>query len=85
MPGLPVPGTTRPVAVNQSIMKILLNGQSHEIGNPMNIADLLESLGFGGRPVVVELDEVAVFPRDYAAMQVDDGARVEIVALAAGG
>jgi sulfur carrier protein len=66
-------------------MKIQLNGQPHEIGNPMPIADLLDSLGFGGRPVVVELDESAVFPRDYPTTQVTDGSRVEIVALAAGG
>ncbi len=51
----------------------------------MSVNELLESLGFGGKPVVVELDEEAVFPRDFATTMVGDGARVEVVALAAGG
>ena len=38
-----------------------------------------------GLDVVVELDEQAVFPRDYPSILIQDGARVEIVTLAAGG
>jgi sulfur carrier protein ThiS len=34
---------------------------------------------------VVELNEEAIFPRDYPTARIDDGARVEIVTLAAGG
>ena len=66
-------------------MKIQLNGTSHEIDMPMSVSDLLESLGFGGKPVVVELDEQAIFPRDYSGVRVEAGARFEIVTLAAGG
>ncbi len=66
-------------------MQIILNGSPHTIVGPLTVARLLESLSMGGRPVVVELDEQAVFPRDYDQSQVEDGARVEIVTLAAGG
>lgn len=66
-------------------MKIQLNGHLHEFESAMTLRDLLESIGFGGKPVVVELDEQAVFPRDYPSIQVEDGARIEIVTLAAGG
>jgi sulfur carrier protein len=66
-------------------MKIQLNGSPHEIEAPVTVAALLESIGFGGRPVVVELDEQAVFPRDFQETLVGEGARVEIVTLAAGG
>ena len=66
-------------------MKILLNGQGHEIGSPLTVTELLVSLDLSGKPVVVELDETAVFPRDYPQTMVGEGARVEIVALAAGG
>jgi sulfur carrier protein len=66
-------------------MKIQLNGNPHEITDGMTVSDLLESIGFGGKPCVVELDEQAVFPRDFPATAVGDGARVEIVTLAAGG
>jgi thiamine biosynthesis protein ThiS len=64
---------------------IMLNGQSHGIELPMTVGGLLCSLGMEGKPVVVELDEVAVFPRDFPRTPVPDGARVEIVVLAAGG
>jgi sulfur carrier protein len=64
---------------------ITLNGARHEIAGPVSVGCLLESIGFAGKPVVVELNEQAVFPRDYARTLVEPGARVEIVALAAGG
>ena len=51
----------------------------------MAVTDLLASLGLAGKPVVVELNEQAVFPRDYENLQVSEGARVEVVTLAAGG
>ncbi len=66
-------------------MTIHLNGTLHEIDKPVTIAGLLESIGFGGKPVIVELNEQAVFPRDYEVVMIEDGARVEVVALAAGG
>ena len=66
-------------------MTITLNGNPHELEGELSILSLLASLGMEGRPVVVELDERAVFPRDYDQTLVGDGARIEIVALAAGG
>lgn len=66
-------------------MKIILNGNPHEIAEPLSLTALLAGIGLAGKPVVVELDEQAVFPRDYPQTIVTDGARVEIVMLAAGG
>ena len=65
-------------------MKIQLNGHPYELEAAMTLDDLLESIGFGGKPVVVELNEQAVFPRDYPSVLIQNGARVEIVTLAAG-
>ncbi len=64
---------------------ITLNGKAHPVDGAQSITSLLDSVGMAGKPVVVELNEEAVFPRDYANVQVEVGARVEIVALAAGG
>jgi thiamine biosynthesis protein ThiS len=64
---------------------ISLNGKPHPLGDKTTLPALLESLGFAGKPVVVELNETAVFPRDYPAISVKPGDRVEIVTLAAGG
>lgn len=66
-------------------MTITLNGNPHELKGEMSILSLLASLGMDGRPVVVELNERAVFPRDYDRTLAGNGARIEIVALAAGG
>ncbi|RYD85283.1 MAG: sulfur carrier protein ThiS [Verrucomicrobiaceae bacterium] len=66
-------------------MQITLNGSSHRIDRPMTLSELLDSLGLGGKPVVIEMDEQAVFPRNYADTGVKEGSRVEIVTLAAGG
>jgi len=67
------------------MVKIHLNGGIHELEASVSISGLLTSLGFEGKPVVVELDEQAVFPRDYPTVMITEGARVEVVALAAGG
>ncbi|MBK1883218.1 sulfur carrier protein ThiS [Luteolibacter pohnpeiensis] len=64
---------------------ITLNGGPYQLDRPMNLADLLTQLGLEGKPVVVELDEEAVFPRDYSNREVSNGSRVEVVTLAAGG
>lgn len=66
-------------------MKIVLNGNPHEIESAMSVSELLESIGFGGKPCVVEVDEQAIFPRDFPNTPLGEGARVEIVTLAAGG
>lgn len=67
-------------------MTLILNGspRTFEAGT-FTVATLLETLGLGGKPVVVELDREPVFPAAYAATEVRDGASVEIVTIAAGG
>ena len=64
---------------------ITLNGSPHPVSAETTVASLLESLGLAGKPVVVELDGEAVFPRDHAGTRIPNGARIEIVTLAAGG
>lgn len=66
-------------------MKIQLNGAPHEIEAAISVTELLAGIGLGGKPVVVEVDEQAVFPRDYPRLVIGEGARVEVVMLAAGG
>jgi sulfur carrier protein len=66
-------------------MNIRLNGQEHEIEQEVTVDRFLESIGFGGKPCVVELNQEAVFPRDYTKCLIREGSCVEIVTLAAGG
>jgi thiamine biosynthesis protein ThiS len=64
---------------------ITLNGAPHPIEAPIALDRLLVDLGLAGKSVVVELNEHAIFPRDYPHTLVEAGARLEIVTLAAGG
>lgn len=64
---------------------INLNGSPFPIEGTITLDRLLETIGLAGKPVIVELNERAVFPRDYPRTQVEPEARVEIVTLAAGG
>jgi sulfur carrier protein len=66
-------------------MKITLNGNSHELDAALPLNRFLETLGLAGKPVVIELNEQAIFPRDYDQVMVESGSRVEVVTLAAGG
>ncbi|MDB6079172.1 MAG: thiamine biosynthesis protein ThiS [Akkermansiaceae bacterium] len=67
-------------------MKLTVNGQIMEFdANAHTVESLLESLEMGGKPVVVELNQDAVFPADYPSTAVTDGAQIEIVTIAAGG
>lgn len=67
-------------------MTIQLNGESRSFeAGELTLTGLLDLLGLGGKPVVVELDREAVFAKDYAGTEVRDGAKVEIVMIAAGG
>ena len=66
-------------------MTITLNGKPHELAGPLTVRELLVELGFEGKPVVVELNQEPVFPRDHKQTRVEADSKVEIVALAAGG
>ena len=67
-------------------MKITLNGKTNDgFDAPLSVAELLDRLGLSGQPVLVELDQVALRPREFAEAIVEDGAQLEIIRVAAGG
>jgi thiamine biosynthesis protein ThiS len=66
-------------------MRILLNGDPHDLAAPQSVAALLERLGLDPRVVAVELDRKVVRRAQYTDTVVRDGAEVEIVAFVGGG
>ncbi|MBX7212355.1 MAG: sulfur carrier protein ThiS [Verrucomicrobiaceae bacterium] len=66
-------------------MTITLNGTKKEITGAATIGDLLHQIGFGGKPVVVEQNQRALFPREIPAAPLNEGDVVEIVQVTAGG
>jgi sulfur carrier protein len=66
-------------------MKIKLNGKDHSLNKATNVETLLASIGLAGKPVIVELNKKALFPREYADSDLQDNDQLEIITIAAGG
>ena len=66
-------------------MRILLNGQHHELDHDMTIAALLEHTGFGARRVAVEINSEIVPRSEHAMRMLHEGDRVEVVHALGGG
>jgi len=64
---------------------IKLNGDSHEIPQPMTVAALLERLEIDARRVAVELNLTVIKKPLYESAVVKDGDEVEIVNFVGGG
>lgn len=66
-------------------MVIFVNGAEREVEQGLGLSGLLAELGLTGMPVVIELNEVALLPREYDQRLLAAGDRVEIVQITAGG
>jgi sulfur carrier protein len=66
-------------------MHLTVNGITQEHVEPLTVQALLDVLGFEGKPVVVELNHRALFPRELAETALHDGDAVEVVQITAGG
>jgi len=66
-------------------MTILLNGKEHPMDQSMTVLELLTSIGLAEKPVVVELNQKALFPREYTEQPLSNGDKLEIITIAAGG
>jgi len=62
-----------------------LNGQPHFLTSEILLPDFLASLGLAGKPVVVELNQEAILPRDFPNTLIQPNDQLEIITLAAGG
>ena len=66
-------------------LRILLNGEPHELEGPLTVSGLLEKLGIDARLVAVEVNRRVVRRAQHAGTQVPEGAEVEIVSFVGGG
>ena len=67
-------------------MRITVNGQENTAFNsPVYVTELLEQLELAQLPVIIEVDKIALHPREYPETLLQDGAIVEIIRVAAGG
>jgi thiamine biosynthesis protein ThiS len=66
-------------------VRILLNGEPHDLPGPVTIQVLLEGLGIDARRVAVERNLEVVRRGLYTSETVSDGDEVEIVNFVGGG
>ena len=67
-------------------MKITLNGTTRELPEaPLTVRTLLDLLGLGATPVLVERNGAAVLQREFENESVAEGDQIEIVRMVAGG
>ncbi|MBY4597842.1 sulfur carrier protein ThiS [bacterium BD-1] len=66
-------------------MRILLNGEEHQVPAHATVADLLELSGHGGRKVAVEVNLEVVPRSQHGSRALAEGDRVEIIHAIGGG
>ena len=66
-------------------MSMNINGKPHDLAAKSSISAVLDLLGIGEKPVVEEMERLAIFPRDYPSMVLPDQTVLEAVTLAACG
>jgi len=66
-------------------MKVIINGDDHQLDGPITLSGLLEQLGMKADRVAVELN-LDIVPRNrWVETQLADGDRLEIVNFVGGG
>ena len=66
-------------------MKLRINGQEYDAPAQTTVRGILNLLGFGEKPVVVELNQQALFSREHETTVLREGDTMEIVQITAGG
>jgi sulfur carrier protein len=66
-------------------MQLTINGQGRQIAENATIAELLDELKLGGKPVAVEVNLELVSRQRHAEHRLSEGDRLEIVTLVGGG
>ena len=66
-------------------MEIILNGKVHPLERPMNVSELVDSLGFAGKRIAVERNAEIVPRSRHGTTLLSSGDQVEIVVAVGGG
>lgn len=66
-------------------IEITVNGKPRQVPAGFSVADLVEDLGFAGRPVAVERNREVVPKRAHADTAINAGDQIELVTFVGGG
>ncbi len=79
------PGPFRLESVNEPMMHITINGESHTLTEATSIADLLDRLGYDRHRIAVEVNAELVPLACHPSRQLGEGDAVEVVKFVGGG
>lgn len=66
-------------------IRIVLNGEPHELSSPTSVLGLLEGLALDSGRVAVEINRRILTRAEFEAVEVSEGDEVEVVTFVGGG
>ena len=66
-------------------MWLLLNGERREVGDGVSLAQLIDTLGLAPERIAIELNQRVVRRAEWAAKELKENDRIEIVHFVGGG
>lgn len=73
----------QPTTNNQ--MKIIVNGETKEIAENLNLTGLLENLSLPDQRIAIELNKEVVRKKDWETIKINDADKIEIIHFVGGG
>ena len=66
-------------------MRVLVNGETKEIPNEVNLSELLKNLSLPSERIAIELNKEVVRKKDWENAKVADADKIEIIHFVGGG
>ena len=66
-------------------MKILINGESKEINQDLNLNELLKHFSLPSERIAIELNREVVRKKDWENIKVSEGDKLEVIHFVGGG
>ena len=66
-------------------MKVIVNGQAHSVANPQTIDGLVQQLKLIPETLLIEHNGRALHRREWQRQAVQDGDKIELIRVVAGG
>ena len=67
------------------MIRILINGETKEISDELNLSRLLEVLSLPNERVAIELNRQVVRKKDWENVQIKDADKIEVIHFVGGG
>ena len=66
-------------------MKVLINGETKELTNELNLSELLQHFSLPQQRIAIELNKKVVRKKDWKNIKVAEGDKLEVIHFVGGG